>query len=285
MFSCPSDIFRFHSFCCPLTPQLGSLRQKCDPGRRAQNSHKNLLCVFAHQTFSILIPLIVPWGPNLDPCGKSVILTSARKMYIKVVYVFFYHQTFSISIPLAVPLVSQLGSLLQKCDADRCEPNSHKSRLCFLALQTFPIFIPLVVPWGPSLDPCGKSVILTCARKIHKKIVYVFCPSEIVHVHSFGCPLEFQLGSLQQKCDPDRRAQKSHKSRLCFFAHQTFSIFIPLAVLCGPNLDPCSKSVLLTRARKIHTKVVYVFLPIMQFPFSILWLFHGVPIWILAAIL
>jgi len=56
---------------------------------------------FTQQTFSIFIPLAVTWGPNLDPCGKSVILAGAIKIYIKVVYVFFTQQTFSIFIPLA----------------------------------------------------------------------------------------------------------------------------------------------------------------------------------------
>ena len=138
-------------------------------------------------------------------------------------------------------LGSQLGSLLQKCDPDRCAQKSHKSRLCFITHHTFPIFIPLAVPWGPDLDPCSKSVILMGARKNHIKVVYVFS------------------------------------------THQTFSIFIPLVVPWGPHLDPCSKSVILTGARKIHIKVVHVFLPISHFPFSFLWLFLGIPIWVLAA--
>ncbi len=61
-----------------------------------------------HQTFSIFTLLIVPWGPNLDPCGKSVILTGAREIHIKVVYVFFTHQTFSIFIPWVVSGVQVL---------------------------------------------------------------------------------------------------------------------------------------------------------------------------------
>ena len=110
-----------------------------------------------------------------------------------------------------------------------------------------------------------------------------FCPLDIFHFHSFGCPLGGQLGSLRQKCDPDRCTQSSHKSRLCFVTHQTFPIFIPLAVPWGPNLDPCGKSVTLTSARKIHIKVVYVFLPIRHFLFSFVCMFLGIPTWILAA--
>ena len=170
MFFCPSDIFNFHFFGCPLGFQFGSLQQKCDPDKRAQNSHKSRLCFFTHQTFPICIPLVVPWGPNLDPCGKSVILTGARKIHIKVVYV-------------------------------------------FLPIRHFPFFMYLVVPWVPNFDLCGKSVILTSARKNHIKVVCVFYPSDIFHFHSFGCPLLFQFGSLQQKCDPGRCAQNSHKIR------------------------------------------------------------------------
>ena len=84
----PSDIFHFHSFCCHLGSQLGSLLQKCDPDRRDQNSHESRLCFFNQQAFPIFIPLAVTWCPALDPCDKSVILTSAIKIHIKVVYVF-----------------------------------------------------------------------------------------------------------------------------------------------------------------------------------------------------
>ena len=109
------------------------------------------------------------------------------------------------------------------------------------------------------MDPYGRSAILTGAIKIHIKVIYVFYPSDIFHFHSFGCHLGSQLGSLLQKCDPDRCAQNSHKSRLCFITHQTFPIFIPLAVPWGSNLDPCGKNVILAGARKIHIKVVYFF--------------------------
>ena len=283
MFFYPSDIFHFHSFGCSLVSQLGSLLQKCDPDRCAQNSHKNRFCFFTHQTFSSFIPLAVPWGPNLDHCYKSVILTGAREIHIKVVSVFLPIRHFPFSflwLSLGVPT----GILNTKVWSWHARAqNSHKSRLCFVTHPTFAIFIPLAVPWCPNLDPCGKSAILTGARKIHIQVVYVFCPSDISHFHSFGRPLGSQLRSWRQKCDPDRCSQNAHKSRFCFFTHQTFSIFLPLAVPWGPTLDPCSKSVILTSARKIHIKVVYVFLPIRHFPFSFLWLSFGVPTWILAA--
>ena len=103
MFYYPSYISHFHAFGCPLGCQLGSLLRKCDPDRCVQKSHKSRLCFSTHQTFSICISLAVPWGSNLDPCSKSVLLTSARKIHTKSVYVFFTHQTFSMFIPLVVP--------------------------------------------------------------------------------------------------------------------------------------------------------------------------------------
>ena len=84
----PSDIFHFRSFGCPLGSHPGSLRQKCDPDKYSQNSNKIRLCFFTHQTFSISTPLVVPWDPILDPCGKSVILTSTHTIQIKIVYEF-----------------------------------------------------------------------------------------------------------------------------------------------------------------------------------------------------
>ena len=108
-------------------------------------------------------------------------------------------------------------------------------------------------------------------------------PSDISHFHSFGCPLESRFGSMQQKCDPGRRTQNSHKSRLCFLPIRHFpSSFLWLPFWC-PNLDLCCKSVMLASAIKIHIKVVSVFLPFRHFPFSFLWLSLGCPTWILVA--
>ena len=95
----------------------------------------------------------------------------------------------------------------------------------FFTHQAFPIFIPLAVPWDPNFDPCCKRAILTGALKIHIKIVYVFYLSGDFHFHSFGCPLGFQLGSLLQKWDPGKCAQKLHKNRLCFFCPSDISHF------------------------------------------------------------
>ena len=154
---------------------------------------------------------------------------------------FYYPSDISHFHPFGCPLGSQLGSLRQKCDPGKRAQNSHKSRLCF------------------------------------------FYPSDIFYFHSFVCSLGSQLGSLRQECGPGRRAQNSYKTLLCFVTHQTFPMFIPLAVPWGPNLDPCCKSAILTGARKIHIKVVYVFLHIRHFPFSSLWMSLGVQTWILAA--
>ena len=88
-----------------------------------------------------------------------------------------------------------------------------------------------------------------------------------------------QLGSLLQKSDPGKCIQHSNKNCLCCYAHQTFYIFIPLAVPWGPNWDPCCKSVILTGAHKNHIKIVYVFSPTRHFPFPFLWLPLGIPTW------
>ena len=107
--------------------------------------------------------------------------------------------------------------------------------------------------------------------------------TSISHFHSFDFHLRSQLRSLWQKCDPGGCDPNSNKSRLCFFSKQTFSIFIALAVAWGPNLDPCSKNVILAGAIKIHIKVASDFLPIRHFPFSFLWLSLEVPTWFLPA--
>ena len=102
-----------------------------------------------------------------------------------------------------------------------------------------------------------------------------FCPSDIFHFHLFGCLLVSQLGSLRQKCDPDRCTQKSLQSRLYFFEHQTFPIFIPLAVHWRPCLGPCGKTVILVCVCKIHRKNRLCFLPHQTFsifiPMAVLW--------------
>ena len=97
MFFYPAVISHFRSFGCHLVSQLGSLRQKCDPGRCDQNLHKSRLSFFTQQTFFIFTHLAVTWGPSLDPCCKSVILTGAIKIYIKVVYAFLPSRHFPFS--------------------------------------------------------------------------------------------------------------------------------------------------------------------------------------------
>ena len=98
MFFYPANIFRFHSFGCHLGSQLRPLLQKCDPDKCDQNSHKSRLCFFTLQAFPIFIPLAVTWGPNLDPCGKSVILTGAIEIHIKPIYVFLPSRHFPFSL-------------------------------------------------------------------------------------------------------------------------------------------------------------------------------------------
>ena len=195
---------------------------------------------FTKQTFSIIIPLVVPWGPNLDHCGKIVILTGARKNHIKVVCVFLPIRHFQFSF-LWLSLDVPTWILAARMWSRQVRAKFTSKSFMFFAHQTFSIFIPL------------------------------------------AALLVSQLGPLLQKCYAGKCNQNSHKSRFCFFALQTFSIFIPLAVPWVSNLDPCGKSAILAGARKIHSKVVYVFLPMRHFPFSFPWLSLGVPTCALAA--
>ena len=55
----------------------------------------------------------------------------------------------------------------------------------------------------------------------------IFYPADICHFLSFDFHLGSQLGSLWQKCDPDRCDQNSYKSRLCFFSWPSLSILLP----------------------------------------------------------
>ena len=68
----PADIFHFHSICCHLGSQLGSLRQKCHPDKCDRNSHKSRLWFFTHQTIPMSIPWAVTWCPSSGPCDKPV---------------------------------------------------------------------------------------------------------------------------------------------------------------------------------------------------------------------
>ena len=185
--------------------------------------------------------------------------------------------------PFGCHLGSQLWSLWQKVWSWQALPKSPKSRLCFFAQQTFSIVMPLAVTWAPTLIIVRKVWSWEVRSKFTQKSSTIFYPTDIFNFRSFGCHLVSQLRSLLQKCDPGKYYQNSHKSRSCFFAQQKLPIFIPLPVTWSPNLDPCDKSVILTGARKIHIKVVSVFLLVRHFPFSFVCLFLGIPTWILAA--
>ena len=82
MFFYPTDIFHFHTFGCHLVSQLGSLLQKCDPGRCDQNLHESRLCFFTQQTFSMSIPLAVTWCPSSGPCDKPVVGLLIGRSYL-----------------------------------------------------------------------------------------------------------------------------------------------------------------------------------------------------------
>ena len=87
----------------------------------------------------------------------------------------------------------------------------------------------------------------------------IFYPADIFHFHSIGFHLGSQLGSLLQKCDPDRCDQNVHKNRLCFFYPADIFHFHSFGCHLKSNLDPCGKSVVLAGAIKIHIKVAYDF--------------------------
>ena len=86
---------------------------------RSKFIYKSFMFVFTQQTFSIFIPSAVAWGPSSGLCCKSVILTSAIKIRIKVVYV-FYPTSIAHFHSFRYHLGSQLGALLQKCDPGKC---------------------------------------------------------------------------------------------------------------------------------------------------------------------
>ena len=179
MFFYPSDISHFYSFGCPLGSQLGSLRGKCDPDRRTQNSYKSCLWFLPIRIFPCSFLWLSLWGLNLGPCSKSANLTGARKIHIKVAYV-------------------------------------------FLPIRHFPfsfLWLSLGVPiWILAAKVCSWQA----RAKLTQESFMFFYPWDIFHFHSFGCTLGSPFGSLQQKCDPDRRAQNSHKSRLCFLPIRHF---------------------------------------------------------------
>ena len=267
----------------------------------------------------MFILLAVPWGSNLDPCCKRVLLTGARKIHIKVVYVFLPIRHFpfsflwlSLGIPTWIlaakvwswqvrakftyksfmffnpshishfhsfgcPLGSQFRSLQQKCDPDRCAQKSYKVVYVFLPIRHFPFSFLWLSHGIPICILAAKAWSWQVRAKFTSKSFMFSYPSDIFHFHSFVCPLPSQLGSLRQECGPDRCAPNSHKSRLWFFTHQTFPIFIPLVVLRFPIWIFAAKA-WSWQARAKFTLRSLCFLPIRHFPFSFLWLSLGFPI-------
>ena len=102
MFFYPADIFHFHTFGCHLGSQLGSLLQKCDPGRCDENLHKSRLCFFYqadifhfHTSGCHLVSQLESLLQKCDPGRCDQNLHKSRLC-------FFTQQTFSIFMPLAV---------------------------------------------------------------------------------------------------------------------------------------------------------------------------------------
>ena len=163
------------------------------------------------------------------------------------------------------------GSLQQKCDPDKYPQNSNNNRLCFPSHQTFSIFAPLVVPWGHILDPRGGSVMLACICKIQLHIAFVFFyTSDMFHSRSFGYPLGSHPGSLLQTYCPGKYSQNSSKRCLRVLPIRHFPFWLLLVDPWDPILRSCGKSVMLTSTCAIQLKVVYGFLPIRRFPFSLI---------------
>lgn len=88
----------FTTFGYPLGCHPGSLLQKCAPDKYSQNLNKSRLCFLTHQAFFIVVPLAVPWGPILDPCSKSMTLTSVATIQIRIVSVFLAIKHFPFSL-------------------------------------------------------------------------------------------------------------------------------------------------------------------------------------------
>ena len=88
-----------------------------------------------------------------------------------------------------------------------------------------------------------------------------FYPSNIFHFHSFDCHLGSQLGSLWQKCDPDRCDQNSHKNRLCFFTQQTFLFSFLWLSLGDPTLILVAKVWSWQARQKSHKSRLCFFRP------------------------
>ena len=261
VFFYPSDISHFHSFGCPLGFQFGSLRQNCDPDRRAQNSHKSLLCLLTHLTFSIFIPLAFLRGHNLNPCRKSVILICARKIHIKAVCVFCPSHIFHFH-SFGGPLGSQFGSLQRKCDPDLCAQNSHKSRLCVF----YPSDIFHVQSFGRPLKSQLVSLQQKCDpdKRVQNSYNNRWC---LVTPQAFSILIRLAV-PWRPILDPCGKsviltsAREIHITIVCVFSYPSDIVhFHSFGCPLGLNLDPCSQSVIPTSARKINIKIVYVFLP------------------------
>jgi len=97
-FFTPRAFSMFTTFGYPLGCHPGSLLQKCAPDKYSQNLNKSRLCFLTHQAFFIVVPLAVPWGPILDPCSKSMTLTSVATIQIRIVSVFLAIKHFPFSL-------------------------------------------------------------------------------------------------------------------------------------------------------------------------------------------
>ena len=166
----PSGDFHFHSFGCPLGFQLGSLLQKWDPDKCAQNSHKHRLCFFYPSDTSHFHSFGCPWGPQLgslrQKCDPDKCTQNSHKSRVW----FCSPQTCSVFAHCAVPLRATLD-LRDKSIALASASKTHiKVAYRFLAIRHFPcppLCLFLGVPtwvlvktksiaWASHVNPSGR---------------------------------------------------------------------------------------------------------------------------------
>jgi len=75
-----SGIFCFRPFGRPLGSHPGSWWNKFGPDMTSENSIKSRYAFCTCQALYLFFPLVAPWRPILDPCGKSEVLTGTHKI-------------------------------------------------------------------------------------------------------------------------------------------------------------------------------------------------------------
>ena len=107
-------------------------------------------------------------------------------------------------------------------------------------------------------------------RNSNKRRLWFFYPSGVFHIRSFDCHLGSHPGSLLQTYCPGKYSQNSSKRCLRVLPIRHFPFWLLLVDPWDPILRSCGKSVILTSTCAIQLKVVYGFLPIRRFLFSLI---------------